>query len=252
MWACLLIIWETVLFCSRKAVCRVTKDTDGTNYLENGVDAAENMLPTVWFLRMLLPKNSFAFSASQRRLKAAIPKCCVYSLNWRPLGKLRLLFLIPWFSEIPILCFPPFLYSITKRYVTDSHCNSSLLNVSVNCRSSGKKGCDKIWMTCMWSSLGGGSTLVFCCTELPTGSQLGAIVSLGRVGRVGNFPLRKLGIYCPGSSWIRLPGVIQFIRNSPSTVLLWGKGKWAHWELWVSLTALNLVETQGCRHCWVV
>lgn len=47
MWACLLVIWETVLFFSRKAVCRVTKDTDGTNYLENGVDAAENMLPTV-------------------------------------------------------------------------------------------------------------------------------------------------------------------------------------------------------------
>lgn len=47
MWACLLGIWETVLFCSRKAVCRVTKVKDGTNYFKNGVDAAENMLPTV-------------------------------------------------------------------------------------------------------------------------------------------------------------------------------------------------------------
>lgn len=171
MWACLLVIWETVLFFSRKAVCRVTKDTDGTNYLENGVDAAENMLPTVWFLWMLLPENSFAFSAPQQRLKAAVPECCVYSLNWRPLGKLGLLFLIPWLSEILILCFPPFLYSITKSYVTDSHCRSSLLNLSVNCRSSGKKGCDKIWMTSMWRSLGGGAPLFFVVLSCQQGAS---------------------------------------------------------------------------------
>lgn len=47
MWACLLVIWEMVLFCSRKAARRVTKVTNGTNYLDNGVDATENMLPPI-------------------------------------------------------------------------------------------------------------------------------------------------------------------------------------------------------------
>lgn len=223
MWACSLVIWETVLFCSRKTVCRVTKVTDGTNYLDNGVDAAEKyaasrLIPADAPGLKLLPSQHH--SGFSRLLSITVPECCVYSLNWRPLGKLHLLYLIPWLSEITILCFPPFLCSITKRYVTDSHCNSSLLNLSVNFEIPGKNGWDKIGMTCMWRSLKVGAPFEFCCTVLPTGSQLGAIVSLGRVGRVWIFPWENLAPH-----GIRLPGILQFIRNSPSTVLLWGKGR---------------------------
>lgn len=91
-------LFGRLLFCSRKTVCRVTKVTDGTNYLDNGVDAAEKyaasrLIPEDAPALKLLPSQHH--SGFSRLLSITVPECCVYSLNWRPLGKLHLLYLIP-------------------------------------------------------------------------------------------------------------------------------------------------------------
>lgn len=153
--------------------------------------------------------------------------------------------------KAPIFCFPPSFYSITKRQVIGSYCNSSSLwKLSVNFQSPWKKGWDKIWIACRKMLGVRELTSVFCCTELPTGSQLGVMVSLGKVRMVRNFPLRKLGVYYPGPFWNRTSSIMQFIWNSPSTVLVWGRC--SDWELWVYLTALNSVEAHGYQHSVVV
>lgn len=46
---------------------------------------------------------------------------------------------------------------------------------------------------------------------------------------------------------------MQFPWNSPSAVLVWGKGRCAHLEIWVCFKALNSIQTHDYQHfCFFV
>lgn len=168
-----------------------------------------------------------------------MPECCVYSLHWRPLGRLLCFSALLTSQKLPLtlsLLLSPL--TTSKRQPTGTHLDRlllKLLNQFSILKCQGRNIETNPWMTCKWRCLG--SIFVICYIArhklaLNSGNW-GAMVCLCKVGRSGFFPWKSLEFtaHLPSEYIIRNDEVCLGFSLS----IFEAKARYVYWQLSATL-----------------
>lgn len=176
-----IINWEIVVFCSRKAIQRVPKITNQTNLPWKWCQYEVCYLPSCFFVcywhKDILPSEPWG--SFSRLFSVAVQGQTAVCTLWigGPLEN-YFFFFGSWPSGESHCPFPSPLHCNQEAGHRFPPVISLLFWISLwILKVQGRK------MTCR-----GRAAFVSCCTEMPTGSQAGGMISLGEVVRVKNFP----------------------------------------------------------------